>query len=321
MDIAEKRRPQDGRIKISDDGKEIEIRISSMPVAFAEKLVLRIFDPEILLQNFGELGFDPSEMNKFLKYIDKPHGIILVTGPTGSGKTTTLYSCLKKLASSEKNIVTIEDPPELIFEAINQVAVKPIIGLTFAAALRTILRQDPDVIMVGEIRDAETAENAIQAALTGHLVLSTLHTNDAPSSITRLIDMGIPPFLISSTILCVLAQRLMRKICPRCKTKYQATDEDFAKLKIKKPEKPFYFHKGTGCSFCRKTGYYSREAIFEMMEVSPTIKDLITVNTHEDEIRKTAMKEGLIPLRDAALKKLSMGISTTDEMQRVMGTI
>ena len=321
MDIAEKRRPQDGRIKISDNGKEIEIRISSMPVAFAEKLVLRIFDPEILLQDFDKLGFDNDEMNKFLKYIVKPHGIILVTGPTGSGKTTTLYSCLKILASSEKNIVTIEDPPELIFEKINQVAVKPIIGLTFAAALRTILRQDPDIIMVGEIRDVETAENAIQAALTGHLVLSTLHTNDAPSAITRLMDMKIPPFLISSTILCILAQRLMRKICPACKTKYQASDEDFAKLKIQKPDKPFFFHKGAGCSFCRKTGYYSREAIFEMMEVSPHIKDLITTNAAEEEIRKTALKEALIPLRDAALKKLSAGISTTDEMLRVMGTL
>src|SRR6185369_5861658 len=230
LDLAEKRRPQDGRIKTNHKGKEIELRVSTLPVAFGEKVVIRIFDPEILMQDLDSIGFYPREFQLYSSFISKPNGIILVTGPTGSGKTTTLYSSLRALASPEVNIVTVEDPIEMVMEEFNQVGVQGAIGVGFATVLRNILRQDPDIIMIGEIRDRETAENAVQAALTGHLVLSTLHTNDAPSSVTRLIDLGVPSFLISSTVVGIIAQRLMRKICPECKRERKLTPEEIAYL-------------------------------------------------------------------------------------------
>src|SRR6185436_2637557 len=245
--LAEKRRPQDGRIKRDQAGREIELRVSTMPTAFGEKAVLRIFDPDILLKTIDELGLSPHDLPKFNEFIARPTGIILVTGPTGSGKTTTLYSVLKHLSKPEVNIVTIEDPIEMVFEDFNQVQVKPLIDVTFASSLRTVLRQDPDIIMVGEIRDKETADHAVQAALTGHLVLSTLHTNDAPSSITRLLDLGIPQFLLTSTIIGVLAQRLVRQICTHCIETYTPTLEESQALRMSHEKlQPYQFRRGRG---------------------------------------------------------------------------
>src|SRR5438552_897975 len=257
--LAEKRRPQDGRIKREQGGREIELRVSTMPTAFGEKAVLRIFDPDILLKGVDELGLSGHDVPKFHDFLARPTGIILVTGPTGSGKTTTLYSVLKHLSKPEVNIITIEDPIEMVFEDFNQVAVRPQIEITFASALRTVLRQDPDIVMVGEIRDTETAENAVQAALTGHLVLSTLHTNDAPSSITRLLDLGIPHFLLTSTIIGILAQRLVREICTHCVEEYTPTIEEAATLRMSHEKLlPYKFKRGRGCLHCREPGYTGR---------------------------------------------------------------
>ncbi|HEX2121950.1 MAG TPA: GspE/PulE family protein, partial [Thermoanaerobaculia bacterium] len=257
MDIAEKRRPQDGRIKTERDGKEIELRVSTLPTAFGEKMVMRIFDPEVMIKELGGLGFYEDELKTFADWIKRPHGIILVTGPTGSGKTVTLYSALKSLASPEINITTIEDPIEMVHEDFNQTSVQNKIGITFASALRTILRQDPDIIMVGEIRDQETAQNAVQAALTGHLVFSTLHTNDASTSITRLVDLGIQPFLISSSLTGAMAQRLLRKICVDCKRNRPLTLEEAAMLNLQAPAgKRIIVKEGAGCIRCRNTGYF-----------------------------------------------------------------
>src|SRR5712692_2687808 len=257
--IAEKRRPQDGRIKREQNGREIELRVSTMPTAFGEKAVLRIFDPDVLLKSVDELGVSPPDLSRFHQFLSRTHGIILVTGPTGSGKTTTLYSVLKHLSKPELNIVTIEDPIEMVQEEFNQVAVRPAIDLTFATALRTVLRQDPDIIMVGEIRDRETAEHAVQAALTGHLVLSTLHTNDAPSSVTRLLDLGVPHFLILSTVIGIVAQRLVRVNCSYCAEDYTPTDEEVHALglAIDQPHSRA-IRRGTGCLHCRQTGYIGR---------------------------------------------------------------
>ncbi|RLA87906.1 MAG: type II/IV secretion system protein, partial [Deltaproteobacteria bacterium] len=304
MDIAEKRRPQDGRIKTNHNGREIELRVSSLPVAFGEKLVIRIFDPDILMQDLENLGFFPRELELFKTFIAQPHGIILVTGPTGSGKTTTLYSSLKVLSTVEVNIVTIEEPIEMICEEFNQVSVQPQIGLTFANILKTILRQDPDIIMVGEIRDLETAENAIQAALTGHLVFSTLHTNDAPTAITRLVDLGVPPFLISSTVIGVMAQRLVRKICPSCQKSIPLGAEEIEILGIKQFEKrPPLVKIGEGCPDCRWTGYKGRTGLFEVMEITPQIREMILSNVDVEKIRIQAKKDGMITLREYAIEK------------------
>src|SRR5512147_864470 len=254
--LAEKRRPQDGRIKRDQGGREVELRISTMPTAFGEKAVLRIFDPEILLKGLDELGFSAHDRPKFYDFISRPTGIILVTGPTGSGKTTTLYSVLKYLSKPEVNIITIEDPIEMVFEDFNQVQVRPQIDVSFASTLRTVLRQDPDIVMVGEIRDGETADNAVQAALTGHLVLSTLHTNDAPSSITRLLDLGVPHFLITSTLIGVVAQRLVRENCPHCAEEYEPTEGEASAMKIAFEKlKPYRFRRGRGCLHFRETGF------------------------------------------------------------------
>jgi general secretion pathway protein E len=320
MDIAEKRRPQDGRIKTDHDGKEVELRISTLPVAFGEKVVIRIFDPVVLMQDIGDLGFFPKELKLVKSFISNTHGIILVTGPTGSGKTTTLYTILKILSTSEVNISTIEDPIEMVYEGFNQTAVHQQIDLTFASSLRTLLRQDPDIIMVGEVRDLETAENAIQAALTGHLVLSTLHTNDAPSSITRLIDLGVQPFLINTTLLGVIAQRLVRKVCPHCKEQYLLSKDECYILKIDYEKvKNYKVSIGRGCSECRGTGYLGRTGIFEIMEMTEKIKDEVDEKAVPLKIKKTAQSQGMTTLREGAIKKLLQGVTTVDEIIRVIG--
>jgi general secretion pathway protein E len=318
--LAEKRRPQDGRIKREQGGREIELRVSTMPTAFGEKAVLRIFDPDILLKGIDQLGLSTRDLPKFYDFIARPTGIILVTGPTGSGKTTTLYSILKYLSKPDVNIVTIEDPIEMVFEDFNQVAVRPQIDITFATTLRTVLRQDPDIIMVGEIRDMETAENAVQAALTGHLVLSTLHTNDAPSSITRLLDLGVPHFLLTSTIIGIMAQRLVREICSHCVEEYAPTAEEAAAMRMPLEKlEPYRFKRGRGCLNCRETGYTGRIGIFEVLPLSDKVRVLVGNRASSPEIFKVAREEGMRTLREAAIEKVFRGITTTTEMARVTG--
>ena len=320
MDIAEKRRPQDGRIKTEHDGKEIELRVSTLPTAFGEKMVIRIFDPDVLLRELSGLGFYEDELSTFSDWIKRPHGIILVTGPTGSGKTVTLYSALKSLASPEINITTIEDPIEMVHEEFNQTAVQNKIGVTFPSALRTILRQDPDIIMVGEIRDGETAQNAVQAALTGHLVFSTLHTNDSSTSVTRLVDLGIEKFLISSTLIGAMAQRLVRKICEDCKTNRPLTIEEASMLNLQAPAgKRIIVKEGAGCIRCRNTGYFGRTGIFEILTIDNSIRDLIDRGEDFLKIKDTAMKRGMRTLRQSALRKLAEGITSFEEVVRVTG--
>jgi general secretion pathway protein E len=320
MDIAEKRRPQDGRIKTRFQNRDIELRVSTMPVAFDEKIVIRILDRATLVQDIEELGFASEEAEKYRGFIGKSNGIVLITGPTGSGKTTTLYSTLDKLATEEVNIMTIEEPIEMLHEALNQIAVQPQVGLTFASALRNIVRQDPDIIMVGEIRDHDTVENAIHAALTGHLVFSTLHTNDAPAAIARLVDMGAEPFLVESTLIAVLAQRLVRRICASCRQPYHPSEQEMLALNLP-PEQlraiPL-FH-GAGCGRCRGTGYHGRIAIFEVMPISDAIRALIHQNASAQDIKKAARKEGMRTLRESAIAKLQSGVTTVEEVLRVTG--
>ena len=320
MDIAEKRRPQDGRIKTEHGGKEIELRVSTLPTAFGEKMVMRIFDPDVMIRDMSGLGFYEDEMKMFNDWISRPHGIILVTGPTGSGKTVTLYSALKSLSSPEINITTIEDPIEMVSDEFNQTSVNTKIGITFGSALRTILRQDPDIIMVGEIRDEETAQNAVQAALTGHLVFSTLHTNDASTSVTRLIDLGIQPFLISSTLIGAMAQRLVRKICDDCKRNRPLTIEESSMLNLQAPEgKRIIVKEGAGCNRCRNTGYYGRSGIFEILQIDNAIRDLIDRSEDFLKIKEMAIKRGMRTLRQSALRKLAEGTTSFEEVIRVTG--
>jgi general secretion pathway protein E len=320
LDIAEKRRPQDGRVKTTRAGREVELRVSTLPVAFGEKIVMRIFDPEVLTQDLASLGFYPEEMVLFNDFISRPHGIILVTGPTGSGKTTTLYSALKSIANRELNITTIEDPIEMVLEEFNQTAVQPKVGIDFASALRHILRQDPDVIMVGEIRDGETAQYAIQAALTGHLVFSTLHTNDAATSISRLIDLGVERFLISSTLIGSMAQRLVRKICPKCVGERSLSHEEAETLRLSVPTgKKIKVKEGRGCHDCRSTGYLGRAGIFEILPIDESIKHLIIEGKDAPEIKREAVKNGMRTLRQSALRKLAEGQTTFEEVVRVTG--
>jgi type IV pilus assembly protein PilB len=318
LDIAERRLPQDGRIQINVGGRTINIRVSILPTVNGEGAVLRILDPSSILLELNSLGFSQDILPKFTSLIKKPNGIILVTGPTGSGKSTTLYTTLNILNSTEKKIMTIEDPVEYRLKGINQVQAKPKIGLTFAAGLRSFLRQDPDIMLVGEIRDKETAEVAVQAALTGHLVLSTLHTNDAPSSVIRLIDMGIEPFLISSSVIGVIAQRLVRRICPRCKKEAKLTS-DLAKIleEYNMDSKKIILNKGEGCPYCKETGYKGRIAIFELMIITDTIRDLISGNITSGKLRETALKEGMCQLKEDGLKKVCEGVTTIDEVLRV----
>jgi general secretion pathway protein E len=319
MDMVEKRRPQDGRIKtVTAEGSEVELRLSTMPTAFGEKLVMRIFRPEIIVKNFVELGFSPEQAAQWNDWTHNPNGIILVTGPTGSGKTTTLYSTLKNLATSEVNVCTVEEPIEMVEPAFNQMQVQPNIDLTFAHGIRTLLRQDPDIIMVGEIRDLETADMAIQAALTGHLVLSTLHTNDAPSAITRLLDLGVPSYLIQSTLLGVMAQRLLRTLCPHCKTPYTMTEHEWHNLiKPWKMPPPSDAHSKVGCVDCRNTGYRGRSGIYEMLSVTPEIRKLITPEADLAKIRTLAYKQGMQPLMINGAEKIAAGITTIEELLKV----
>ncbi len=324
MDVVEKRRPQDGRIKTrTADGQEIELRLSTMPTAFGEKLVMRVFDPEVIMKDFSELGFSDDDKTRWSQMTGQPHGIVLVTGPTGSGKTTTLYSTLKTLATPEVNVCTIEDPIEMIEPSFNQMQVTPSIDLGFAESVRALMRQDPDIIMVGEIRDIETAEMAIQAALTGHLVLSTLHTNDAASAITRLLELGVPSYLLNSTILGVMAQRLVRTLCPHCKVRipYESLrsgdigwEEFVAPWKSKRPE---YVHKTAGCLECRNTGYRGRIGIYEILLLSPAIKKLVIAEADIARIRDQGYKEGMKPLRISGAMKVAQGLTTMEEVLRV----
>jgi general secretion pathway protein E len=320
MDIVEKRRPQDGRLKtVTPDGEEVELRLSTMPTAFGEKLVMRIFNPENLVKDYRELGFTETEETQWKQMVSQPHGIILVTGPTGSGKTTTLYSTLKHLAAPEVNVCTVEDPIEMVEPAFNQMQVQPGIGVDFAAGIRTLMRQDPDIIMVGEIRDLEAAEMAIQAALTGHLVLSTLHTNDAPSAITRLLDIGVPPYLLQGTILGVMAQRLVRTLCPHCKEKHELDDSAWETLvapwKAAKPQGTTYVAKG--CLECRMTGYLGRVGIYETLVMTPDLRKYVTAETDLDQLRDRAYKDGMKPLRITGAMKVAAGLTTIDEVLTV----
>ncbi len=318
LDMAEKRRPQDGRIKMEKGGVEAEIRVSSIPVAFGEKLVMRISDPDVLFQDLEKLGFTSMDLIRYQQFIHMPHGIVLVCGPTGSGKSTTLYSTLRELSSPDINITTVEDPIEMIHEDFNQIAVQPVVGITFGSILRNILRQDPDIIMIGEMRDLETAENAIQAALTGHLVLSTLHTNDAPSSVTRLQDLGTPSFLLQATLVGILAQRLVRKICPFCKEPIEMDPKELASLGLDLGRNgPVELHMGKGCMKCRGTGYLGRSGVYEVLPVTESIKKMITPESNVEAMLDMAKKEGMITLRENAVKKLLEGETTYQEVLRV----
>jgi len=319
MDVAEKRRPQDGRLKTRNhEGQEVELRLSTMPTAFGEKLVMRIFDPEVLVRNYRELGFSERDDEVWNAMISQPNGIILVTGPTGSGKTTTLYSTLKQLAKPEVNVCTVEDPIELVEPSFNQMQVQRNIDLDFSTGVRTLMRQDPDIIMIGEIRDMETAEMAIQAALTGHLVLSTLHTNDAPSAITRMLDIGLPPYLLQSSILGVMAQRLVRTLCPHCKQPVDISDEEWnALVKPWRSKKPDHVMSPVGCLECRNTGYMGRMGIYEMFTFTGKIRKLVNASCDISELRQQTLKDGLTPLRLSGASKVAKGITTIEEVMRV----
>ncbi len=321
MDVVEKRRPQDGRIKTRmADGQEVELRLSTLPTAFGEKLVMRIFDPEVLVRDLSELGFSDDDQVRWKSMADKPNGIILVTGPTGSGKTTTLYSTLKQLATSEVNVCTIEDPIEMVESSFNQMQVQHSIDLGFAEGVRALMRQDPDIIMVGEIRDIETGEMAIQAALTGHLVLSTLHTNDAPSAITRMLDLGIPAYLLSATVLGIMAQRLVRILCPHCKKAHPASPEEIVMwdnlVAPWKANRPTQFHRPAGCLECRMTGYLGRIGLYEILLLSPDMKQLISSEVDVARIRDLAYREGMKPLRISGAMKVASGVTTLEEVVR-----
>jgi type IV pilus assembly protein PilB len=319
LDIAERRLPQDGRIKLKlGKDREIDFRVSTLPCLFGEKVVLRLLDKSNLQIDLTKLGFEPQQLQEFMDAISKPYGMILVTGPTGSGKTTTLYSALNHLNKPEVNIMTAEDPVEYNFMGINQVQIKEEIGLTFAAALRSFLRQDPDIIMVGEIRDFETAEIAVKAALTGHLVLSTLHTNDAPSTITRLLNMGIEPFLVSSSVILILAQRLCRKICPKCKTEEHVPPQALIRLGFSEEEAhTIKVYKGKGCPACNGKGYKGRIALYEVMTIRDELRDLILEGASAGELKRAAIKLGMKTLRMSGLTKIKEGITTIEEVLRV----
>lgn len=319
MDVAEKRRPQDGRLKTkSMEGDEVELRLSTLPTAFGEKMVMRIFDPEVLVRSSAQMGLADEDFERWNAMVTQPNGIVLVTGPTGSGKTTTLYSTLKQLATREVNVCTIEDPIEMVEPSFNQMQVMDNIDLTFADGVKSLLRQDPDIIMVGEIRNLETANMAIQAALTGHLVISTLHTNDAPSAIVRLIDLGVPPYMISATLLGVMAQRLVRTLCPHCKRDTYVDPDAWQNLispwKGKQPEK---IKAPVGCLECRKTGYLGRVGIYEVMPLSQELKDMISHSADLSDLRKQAMKEGMRTLRLSGAQKVASGLTTPEEVMRV----
>jgi general secretion pathway protein E len=318
LDIAEKRKPQDGRIKIQHGDTEVEMRISTLPTAFGEKVVMRIFDPQVLLQDLGAVGLFPTELDLVRKFIQRAHGLVLVCGPTGSGKTTTLYSALRVVATPSVNVTTIEDPIEMVVEAFNQTAVNNKLGLSFAGALRTLLRQDPDVIMVGEIRDPETAQHAVQAAMTGHMVLSTVHTNDAAGTVTRLAELGVPPYLVASTLVGVVAQRLLRTLCLNCRYETELTREQAAALGVEIREgERFPVWAGAGCAACRDTGLKGRIGVFEVMPVTEKIRRLILAKADATEIGRQAAADGMLSLREGAVKKMALGLTSFAEVLRV----
>ena len=316
MDVAERRRPQDGRIRTrSPNGREIELRVSALPTAFGEKLVMRIFNPDVVVQDFGRLGFSAAETKIWRGMIGQPHGVVLVTGPTGSGKTTTLYASLKELATPEVNICTVEDPIELIDGSFNQMQVQPTIDLTFADGVRALMRQDPDVIMIGEIRDRETAEVAVQAALTGHLVLSTLHTNDSPAAVIRLLELGVPAYLIKAALNGVLAQRLVRTLCPTCKMPMPMDSASWNQLGVGEAvAMPVNVYKAVGCLECRQTGYLGRCGVYELMSVGASLQSAIATNPELVELRRLAIEGGMRTLRHAAAEKVVLGVTTIDEV-------
>ena len=325
LNVAEKRKPQDGRLKTrTPKGLETELRLSTMPTAFGEKLVMRVFDPEVLVRSFAQLGLSGKQLETWHELTAHPNGIILVTGPTGSGKTTTLYSTLKQLATEQVNVCTIEDPIEMIEPAFNQMQVNPGVDLHFADGIRSLMRQDPDIIMVGEIRDAETANMAVQASLTGHCVLSTLHTNDAPSSITRLHDLGIQPFLTSATILGVMAQRLLRTLCPHCKQALDVTPDSEIAIQWQELVQPWrapvpaQVYKAQGCEHCRHTGYQGRVGLYEIMPLSNELKKLVAADANLDTLKQQAYREGVQPLRLSGAKRISEGLTTIEEVMRVV---
>ena len=320
MDVAEKRRPQDGRIKTrTPAGREIELRLSTMPTVFGEKCVLRIFDPDTVTKNFGQLGFAPAEEAAWRTMIARPHGIVLVTGPTGSGKTTTLYTTLKQLAVPEVNVCTVEDPIEMVVPELNQMQVQPAIDLTFAQGIRTLLRQDPDIIMVGEIRDLEAAQMAVQAALTGHLVLSTLHTNDAASAVTRLLDLGVPHYLIQNVLIGVMAQRLVRTLCPHCKDEGQLETTLWEALIRPWPlPEPAVIRAPRGCPECRNTGYLGRIGLYELLTVTPELRRLLRSDMDATELRRRAGAQGMRPLRVSAALQIAAGLTTFEEVVQVL---
>ncbi len=320
MDVTDRRRPQDGRIKTkTPKGDEVEMRLSTMPTAFGEKLVIRIFNPEMLYKNFSELGFSNHEVASWKTMTENPHGIILITGPTGSGKTTTLYSALKQLARPEYNICTIEDPIEMVDDQLNQMQVQNNIDVDFASGVRTLLRQDPDIIMIGEIRDYETADIAIQAALTGHLVLSSLHTNDAPSAITRLIDIGVQPFLINASLLGILAQRLVRTLCPHCKQSTSMDESAWHKLTApRKLKMPVHCFNAAGCNECKHTGYLGRVGIYEILPMNTELQKMVVDNADINSIRAAALKQGMRSLRISGARKIAEGLTTLEEILSVI---
>ncbi|MBN2192106.1 MAG: Flp pilus assembly complex ATPase component TadA [Polyangiaceae bacterium] len=324
LDIAEKRRPQDGRIKTASGDREVEIRVSTMSVAFGEKVVLRIFDPEVILQSLSDIGLYAEQLATVEGFISRPHGLLLVTGPTGSGKTTTLYSALRAVAAPEVNVTTIEDPIEIVVDQFNQVEVQPKIGLTFPEALRHLLRQDPDVIMVGEVRDAETANIAVQASLTGHLVLATLHTNDSVSAVTRLLDLGVDAFLLASTLTGVIAQRLVRLVCPGCRVETFLTPDQMSLLGIDtqdllaQGESPqLMVAVGDGCVKCRHTGLFGRSGVFEVLAIDDKLRKLVSTRAGAKDLLRQARQDGLVTLRDAAVRKLAKGLTSFEEVLRV----
>ncbi|MBB3047322.1 general secretion pathway protein E [Litorivivens lipolytica] len=319
MDLAEKRRPQDGRLKTKNpQGGEIELRLSTLPTAFGEKLVMRIFDPEVLLRSFDQLGLRGEDLKRWQSMISQPNGIVLVTGPTGSGKTTTLYSSLKQIATSDVNVCTIEDPIEMVEGSFNQMQVHSQIGLTFAAGVRALLRQDPDIIMIGEIRDRETAEMAVQAALTGHLVIATLHTNDAPSAITRLLELDVPAYLLKATVLGVMAQRLVRTLCPHCKQPEETDPLGWQQLIAPwRAENPKQVHRADGCLECRNTGFYGRQGIYEVLTMGDGVKDMINADMNLAGLRQAAVKGGMKTLRLSGAQKVAAGETTIAEVMRV----
>ena len=315
LDIAEKRLPQDGGFSVQVDGRPVDCRVATIPTAFGEKTAIRLLDRQNALVQLHQLGFAPRDLERFRQAFAHPYGLILITGPTGSGKTTTLYAALQERRDPHKNFMTVEDPVEYRLEGITQVQVNAAIGLTFASTLRSMLRQDPDVIMVGEIRDLETAEICVRAALTGHLVLSTLHTNDAPSAVTRLIDLGVPPFLLSSTVVLVAAQRLMRKLCPACKEAYEPPPARVSELELSHPA-PLY--RGKGCAQCSQTGYRGREAIYELMLMDNPLRDLISKGVSTHLLRDAAKQDGMTTLWDAGKRKVVEGLSSCEELSSVV---